>query len=150
MDDYGRRITLDIPFDRAVAEASQAFEAEGFDLVSTLDVRGYLAQHANHDCRRYVLLEALLPQFMLKALQLDAGIGPILPTTIAVYEIADGETAASASSPLAPVAFDFGWRADCPAMGTLADRASERVAHAFERLQQNGSALGVRAAMRRP
>jgi uncharacterized protein (DUF302 family) len=150
MDDYGRRITLDIPFDRAVTAASQAFEAEGFDVISTLDVRGYLARHAHHDCRRYVLLEALLPQFMLKALQLDPGTGPILPTMIAVYEVADGETAVSASSPLAPVAFDFGWRAGRPAMGTLADRASERVAHAFDRLQQNGSALGVRVPTTRP
>lgn len=143
MDDYGRRITLDIPFDRAVKEAAKAFHAEGFDLVSTLDMRSYLARHAHHECRRYVLFEALLPQFTLEALQHDAGIGPILPTTIAVYELADGETAVSASPALAPVAFDFGWRAGSPAIGALADRASERVARAFERLHQIGSHTGA-------
>src|SRR6476469_9663875 len=105
MDDYGRRITRDIPFDRAVKEATKAFQAEGFDLVSTLDLRGFLLKKADHECRRYVLLEALLPQLTLAALQHDPGMGPILATTIAVYELADGETAVSASPALAPVAF---------------------------------------------
>jgi uncharacterized protein (DUF302 family) len=144
MDDYGRRITLDIPFDQAVKEASKAFRAEGFDLVSTLDLRGYLARNAHHECRRYVLLEALLPQFTLEALQHDPGIGPILPTTIAVYELADGETAVSASPALAAIAFDFGWRAGRPEVAALADRVSERVARAIGRLDQFGSLVGVR------
>ena len=138
MDDYGRRITLDIPFDRAVHEASKAFQAEGFDLVSTLDVRDYLARHAHHECRRYVLLDALVPQFTLEALQHDAGIGPMLPSRIAVYELADGETAVSVSPALAAVADDFGWRAGRPEIAAIADRASERVARAFARLHQIG------------
>lgn len=136
MDDYGRRIILDVPFERAVADTSEAFRAEGFDVVSTLDVRGYLARNAHHECRRYLLLQMLLPQLTLDALRHDPEIGPILPTTIAVYELPDGETAVVASPSLAPVESDFGWQAERPAIAALADRASERLARALDRVRR--------------
>ena len=96
---------------RTVAETSEAIRAEGFDLVSTIDLRDYLARHAHHDCRRYLLLGALLPQLALDALRQDPELGPLLPTTIAIYELPDGETAVAASPSLSPVVFEFGWRA---------------------------------------
>jgi uncharacterized protein (DUF302 family) len=145
MEDYGRRISLDIPFEQAVAQTSRALHAEGFDVIATIDVRDYLARNAHHDCRRYVLLQALLPQVTLDALQHDIGIGPMLPTAIAIFELPDGETAVAASPALAPVAFDFGWRAGQPAIAAIADRSAERLAHALARLQvhQHDSAAMV-------
>jgi uncharacterized protein (DUF302 family) len=137
MDDYGRRIILDVPFEQAVTHTSHALHAEGFDVVGAVDVRHYLVQNAHHECRRYLLLEALLPQVTLDALQHDSGIGPMLPTTIAIYELPDGETAVTASPALAPVAFDFGWRAGRPAIAAIADRAAERLARTFARLQEH-------------
>jgi uncharacterized protein (DUF302 family) len=136
MDDYGRRIILDVPFEQALARTSVALHHEGFDVVAIVDVRDYLAQNAHHECRRYVLLEALLPQVTLDALQHDSGTGPMLPTTIAIYELPDGETAVAATPALAPVAFDFGWRAGRPAVAAIADRAAERLARTFARLQE--------------
>jgi uncharacterized protein (DUF302 family) len=136
MGEYGRRIVVDIPFERAVAETSEAIRAEGFDLVSTIDLRDYLAKHAHHDCRRYLLFGALLPQLALDALREDPELGPLLPTTIAIYELPDGETAVAASPSLSPVVFEFGWRAGRPAVAAMADRVSERLAHAFDRLQR--------------
>ena len=52
MNDNGCRIILDVPFDSAVAATLDAFRAEGFDVVSTLDVRNYLVRHIHHECRR--------------------------------------------------------------------------------------------------
>jgi hypothetical protein len=60
----------------------------------------------------------------------------MLPTTIAIYELPDGETAVAATPALAPVAFDFGWRAGRPAVAAIADRAAERLARTFARLQE--------------
>ena len=136
MDDYGRRIILDVPFDQAVTQTAHALHAEGFDVIATIDVRDYLARSAHHECRRYLLLEALLPQVTLDALQHDSGLGPMLPTTIAIYELPDGETAVAASPALAPVALDFGWRAERPAIAAIADRVAERLARTFARLQE--------------
>src|SRR5262245_18647769 len=104
MADYGRRLVLDVPFERSVTQTIRALHAEGFDMIGSIDVRSYLARNAHHECRRYLLLEALLPQLTLDALQRDIGIGPILPTTVAVYELPDGETAVAASPALASVA----------------------------------------------
>jgi uncharacterized protein (DUF302 family) len=135
MDDCCRRLILDIPFAQTVARTWEAFRAEGFDLVSTLDVRNYLARSAHHECRRYLLLTALLPQLTLDALQHGPEFGAILPTLIAIYELPDGETAIAASPALASVMSDLGWRAETPAMAAIADRAAERLAHALDRLQ---------------
>ena len=132
-------VVVDIPFERAVAETSEAIRAEGFDLVSTIDLRDYLARHAHHGCRRYLLLGALLPQLTLDALRQDPELGPLLPTTIAIYELPDGETAVAASPSLSPVVFEFGWRAQRPAIAAMADRVSERLARAFDRLQRAAS-----------
>ena len=136
MDDYGRRVILDVPFELAVAETSQVLREEGLDVVARFDVRDYLVRTLHHECRRYMLLEALAPELTLEALQHDPGIGPILPVTVGVYELADGETAVVASPPLAPVLSDFGWRAATPALATIGDRASEQLAQAFDRLQR--------------
>jgi uncharacterized protein (DUF302 family) len=135
MDDYGRRIILDVPFELAVAETSQVLREEGFEVLARFDVRDYLARTLHHECRRYLLFEALVPELTLEALQHDPGIGAILPVTIAVYELADGESAVVASPALAPVLSDFGWRAAAPALATIGDHASERLAQALDRLQ---------------
>jgi len=134
MDDYGRRLILDVPFEQAVTETSKALRAEGFDLVSTIDIRDYLARSAHHECRRYLLFGAMLPQLTLDALRHDPEIGTMLPAAIAIYELPDGETAVAANPPLAPVASDFGWRAGRPAIAAIADRGGERLARALDRL----------------
>lgn len=136
MDDYGRRIILDVSFELAVAETSQVLREEGFDVVSRFDVREYLGRSLHHECRRYWLFEVLAPDLTLEALQHDAGIGAILPITVAVFELADGETAVVASPPLAPVLTDLGWRAATPVLATLGDHASEQLAQALDRLQR--------------
>lgn len=135
MGDNGRRLVLDIPFDLAVAETSQVFREEGFDVIARLDVRDYLARVIHHDCRRYVLLEALVPELTLDALQHDPGLGAIMPITVAIYELADGETAVTASPALAPVLEDFGWRAGSPGAASIGDRARQQLAQALDRLQ---------------
>lgn len=136
MDDYGRRVILDIPFELAVAEASQALRQEGFDIVSRFDVRDFLVRTLHHECRRYMLLEALSPELTLDALQHDPGIGALLPITVAIYELPDGETAIVACPALAPVGSDLGWRAETPALAEICDRVSEQLALTFDSLRR--------------
>jgi uncharacterized protein (DUF302 family) len=136
MDDYGRPVILDMPFELAVTETGQVFREAGFDVVTRFDVRDYLARTLHHECRRYILLEALAPEWTLEALQHDPSIGPILPVTVAIFELADGEAAVVASPSFAPVLADLGWRDVTPALATIGDRASEQLARALDRLQR--------------
>jgi uncharacterized protein (DUF302 family) len=145
MEDYGRRIVVDAPFNWAVNEVSEAFRAEGFDLLPSIDVREYLARTAHHECRLYRLFPAYLPQVILEALQHDPETGPMLPTMIAVFELADGETAVVVSPSFQGLATDFGWRAAQPQLAKLADRAGEQVARALDRVRD----LAEHAAGRR-
>ena len=136
MDDYGRRVILDMPFEQAMAVTRQAFRDEGLDVVMRFDVRDYLLRTLRHECRRYQLLEALAPEWTLEALQHDSGIGPVLSVAVAIFELADGETAVVASPPFAPVLSDLAWREATSALATIGDRASEQLARALARLQR--------------
>ena len=138
MDDYGRRIIIDSSFDRTVDEAIHAFGEEGLDVISRFDVREYLRRRLQHDFRRYVLLQVSAPRLMFEALRDDLGVGAILPVTIAIHELADGETAVVASEPFGAVLCDMRWREAAPALAKLADEESEQVARGLARLQHLG------------
>jgi uncharacterized protein (DUF302 family) len=135
MDDYGRRIIIDSSFERTLDEAIKAFGEEGLDVISRFDVRDYLQRRLLHDFRRYVLLQVSAPLLMFEALRDDLGVGAILPVTIAIHELADGETAVVASEPFGPVLSDRKWREAAPALAHLAEEESEQVARALARLQ---------------
>lgn len=115
MEDYGRRVVVDRPFDRAVVDVVQALQ---------------------HDFRRYVLLQAATPRVTLEALQDDLAVGAILPITVAVYELADGETAVVVSEPFAAVISEPGWRETAPHLARLADQESAQLARAVDRFQR--------------
>jgi uncharacterized protein (DUF302 family) len=136
MNDTSRCIVLDAPFEASVNATLDAVRAEGFDVASTLDMRQYLARNVHHDCRRYLLLNLLLPQVTLEALQFDPELGPVLLTTIVIYELPDGEAALVARPSLAPVLTDAGERAASHVLADLADRAAERLARALDRLRK--------------
>ena len=99
MERYGRRVVVDLPFETAVDETIHALRAEGFDLAGRMDVRRFLVHTLHHDFRRYVLLEVVSPEVTLEALRQDLDVGAVLPTTCAIFELADGETAVVVAEP---------------------------------------------------
>jgi uncharacterized protein (DUF302 family) len=133
---YGRRIVVDLPFDLALADTITSLQDEGVDVVSRLDVGDYLDRTIHHDCRQYVWLQVVMPRLTLDALRHDLEVGAILPTTIAIFELADGETAVVVSEPFGGLASNAEWRRSASALATLADQACDRLAHALSRLEQ--------------
>ncbi len=143
MESYGRHLVVDVPFEAALAETVDAFHAEGLDPICRVDVRNFLARTLQHDFRNYVLFHVAAPQATLDALQEDLSAGTILPVAVAVFELADGETAVVVTEPFAAVLADPGWRASAPRLLALADRVCAQVARALDRLQH----ATVRTAM---
>ena len=135
MQDYGRRIVVDLPFDRAVHETVEAFQAEGLDIIGRVDVSDYAQTRLHHDLRRYVLLQALPARLVVDALRHDLDAGPMLTATVAIYELADGETAIVAAEPFAPLLSDPAWQMAAPELARVAEQEGEMVARALMRVQ---------------
>ena len=138
MEDYGRRVSVDMPFDLTLQETVRALENEGLDVIGQFDVRQYLGQTLHHDCRRYVLLEAVSPRIVLGALQEDLGAGAMMPITIAVFELADGETGVVVGDPFVAAVSDQGWRRTTNAALTdLGEQECEALARALGHLHKS-------------
>ncbi len=136
MERYGRRLVVDLTFEVALAETVRALRDEGLDLAGRMDVREFLARTVHHDFRRYVLLEVVSPSVTLAALRQDLDIGAALPTTVAVFELADGETALVVAEPFGGLGSDPEWRRTAPSLAAVADQACEQIARTLSRLQQ--------------
>jgi len=139
MNDYGRRIVIDTGFEAAVGEVNRAIRDEGMQTIARVDVRDSFRRDLARDFRRYMLFEAWSPDLAFDALRNDLDAGTIFPTTIAIYELADGETAIMAKEPLAPIAAQPEWRRHASRLARVADRQSERVARVLERLQHRSA-----------
>src|ERR1035437_6955091 len=135
MNDYGRRIVIDLGFEAAVAHTTQAIREEGLEVASRIDVRDCFWRELRHRFRQYVLLDVWSPTLAIEALKHDLAAGTVLRTTFAVYELADGETAIVAREPMASVSSDPGWRRDAPALASIADRLCDQIAGVLARLQ---------------
>jgi uncharacterized protein (DUF302 family) len=136
MEPYGRRIVVDLPFELTIAETLRALENEMIEVIGRCDVRRLLEHTLQQDCRRYVLLAVMSPRVALEALRLDVAVGAVLPATIAVFELADGETAVVVTEPFGGLVSEREWRQTTPAMAALADHACEQIARALARLER--------------
>jgi uncharacterized protein (DUF302 family) len=136
VDNYGRRIVVDLDFDRVTVEILHAFQLEHLDVIARIDVREHVRSTLGHDFRRYLLLEAWSPDLMLAALKDALEVGPILPTTFAIYELADGETVVVASEPLSPYLSDPACMHAAPRLAELAEREAAHMAGVLRYLQE--------------
>lgn len=136
MESFGRRITLDLPFERALSETLSALAAAQVDVVGLLDVTKYLASRLHHDFRRYTLVQTMSAQATFEALHRNLGIGAILPTTVAVFELADGETAVVVAEPFGGLASHADWRRAFPSLAATADQTCDQLALALSHLPQ--------------
>jgi uncharacterized protein (DUF302 family) len=133
MSHHERRVVVDSGFESVLGGLSRAIRAEGMQVISRIDVRDHFWRDLETNFQRYILLEAWSPDLALEALQQDLDIGTDLPTTFAVYELADNRTAVVATEPLGSVGAER--RQKVPAVAAIADRECERVARVLGRLE---------------
>ena len=136
MSDYGRRIVVDLEFETAVGETSRLIRQEGLKIIARIDVRDHFWRDLSHDFRRYLLIDAWSSTLAVEALRHNLDVGPILPITFAIYELADGESVVAAKEPLEPYTSDATCRRDYPELAAMADEEAERVARVFAGLNE--------------
>lgn len=93
--------TLDTTFDDAVAKTRDALAAEGFGVVTEIDIQKTLKAKIGVDFRRYLILGACNPALAYEALKLEANVGAMLPCNVVVQEAGGGQIEVSAIDPVA-------------------------------------------------
>jgi uncharacterized protein (DUF302 family) len=97
--DYARSVTLDLPYEQTVPAVKQALQAQGFGVLTEIDVRATLKDKLGQDMEPYLILGACNPQLAHQALDLDRQIGLLLPCNVVVRATADGTTLVQALDP---------------------------------------------------
>ena len=88
-------------FDDAVAKVTEELKAEGFGVLTEIDVRETLRKKLDVEWPRYKILGACNPSFAYQALQLEEKIGTMLPCNVVVLENAQGQVEVAAIDPMA-------------------------------------------------
>ncbi len=94
---------VDIRYADAVQAVRSALKAEGFGVLTEIDVRATLAEKLDVDFRPYVILGACNPPLAHRALTAELPIGLLLPCNVVVHE-ADSGPGRSVVLALDPVA----------------------------------------------
>lgn len=93
--------TLPVSFDDAVARTTAALKAEGFGIITEIDVQKTLREKIGQEFRSYRILGACNPKLAYEALQLRDKIGTMLPCNVVVQELAGGKVEVAAIDPVA-------------------------------------------------
>ena len=98
-NDYGIRTTIATSYEEAVTRAKTALQAEGFGVLSEIDIREKLEEKLGVDFQRYVILGACNPPLAHKALMAEPEIGLLLPCNVIVYQTAPNACVVAAVDP---------------------------------------------------
>ena len=130
MTTFGMTKVLRASYDEALARVPEALKAEGFGVLTEIDVQSTLKQKLGVDFRRYKILGACNPPLAHEALQAELEIGLMLPCNVVVYEGDDGKAVVLAIDPTTTLA-----TAGNPKLEELAKAVKEKLTRAMEKLE---------------
>lgn len=129
---YGLSVTLPVPFDTAVTATTAALQAEGFGVLTTIDVQQTLKVKLNRNFRKYVILGACNPALADRALHAELEVGLLLPCNVIVYETTAHQSVVAAMAPLVAL----GIVGANPALHDVAKEADARLRRALTALEE--------------
>jgi len=120
---------MNLPFDDAIAATVAALQADGFGVLTEIDVAATLKKKLDADFRPYRILGACNPPFALKALQAEDKIGLMLPCNVIVQETVAGEVEVAAIDPVASMQ-----AVGNPALADIGNEVRDRLARVIDSL----------------
>jgi uncharacterized protein (DUF302 family) len=128
MAEIGMRRVVGGSYDEVVARIPELLKAEGFGVLTRIDVKQTLKEKIGVEFRRYQILGACNPAFAHQALSREIGLGVLLPCNVAVWEGDDGRVVVSAVDPMQTMATQD------PRLGDIAAQVRERLGRVLAKL----------------
>ena len=131
---YGLRVVVPLAYEQAVERASEALKAEGFGVLTMIDVKQTLKQKLDREFRKYVIFGACNPPLAFKAITADPSVGLLLPCNVTVESLSDRVARVRLTDPealLASVVLD-----GAPELRSVARDARERMLRVAESLSK--------------
>jgi uncharacterized protein (DUF302 family) len=121
--------TIRTSFEDAITRTSEALKAEGFGVLTEIDVKATLKKKLDVDFQNYRILGACSPSHAYKALQAEDKIGTMLPCNVIVQEKTPGEVEVAAVDPIASMQ-----AVENPALAGIAKDVQNKLKAVIERL----------------
>ena len=93
--------TTALPFDEAVARTRETLQAEGFGIITEVDIAATFKKKIGVNFRPYIILGACNPKAAHEALGFEDKVGLMLPCNVIVQALASGGTEVAAIDPVA-------------------------------------------------
>ncbi|MBI1759550.1 MAG: DUF302 domain-containing protein [Actinobacteria bacterium] len=126
---YGSSLTVPAPFAPTVERVRGALAAQGFGILTEIDVQATLKTKLDHDMEDYVILGACNPPLAHQALEADRSIGLLLPCNVVVRSAGPDSTVVEALDPQVMVQLT-----GLPELAAVADQAAAKLAAAMASL----------------
>lgn len=137
MAELGFQSTLNLEYEAALEKVTEALKAEGFGVLTSVDVKETMKKKLDADFRKYTILGACNPPLAYKALTARPDVGLLLPCNVIVYE--EGNmTIVNIIDPLSMTNF-----IQDPTLEAVAQEARQRLKRVSEAIQNQESTRAV-------
>ena len=130
MAKLGFQSRLNLPYEQALEKVTEALKAEGFGVLTSIDVKETMKKKLDVDFRKYTILGACNPPLAHQALSARPDVGLLLPCNVIVYEEGEG-TVVNIIDPLSMSTF-----IQDPVLDSVAEEARQRLQRVSAALQK--------------